>query len=179
VQNKRIVITGGPGTGKSSVIRNLESQGLHCLHEVSREITLEAQRQGIEQLFLEEPLLFSEKLLEARVRQHQIVTELPSEKVFLDRGIPDVIAYMEYFGTNYPSKFHEACEQYSYDHIFLLPPWEDIYETDNERYESFEQAITIHEYLKKAYITYGYRPIEVPKATIENRSDFILSNLDV
>ena len=59
-----------------------------------------------------------------------------------------------------------------------MPPWNEIYETDNERYESFEQAQNIYEHLKKAYITYGYQPIEVPKQSIENRSNFILKNLD-
>jgi predicted ATPase len=178
VQNKRIVITGGPGTGKSSVISNLESKGHYCFHEVSRQITLEAQKQGIDQLFLDDPLLFSEKLLEARIKQHQNALEPSGKLVFLDRGIPDVVAYMDYFGTTYPSKFRNACNDHKYNRIFLMPPWNEIYETDNERYESFEQAQSIYAYLKKAYITFGYQPIEVPKQSIENRSNFILNNLD-
>jgi len=178
VQNKRIVITGGPGTGKSSVISNLESKGHYCFHEVSRQITLEAQKQGIDQLFLDDPLLFSEKLLEARIKQHQNTQEPSGKLVFLDRGIPDVVAYLDYFGTAYPSKFRNACNDHKYNRIFLMPPWDEIYETDNERYESFEQAQNLYEYLKKAYITFGYQPIEVPKQSIENRSNFILNNLD-
>jgi len=177
VQKKRIVITGGPGTGKSSVIINLETKGFPCLHEVSREITLEAQKQGIEQLFLDQPLLFSEKLLEARVNQHLQAKEISEEIIFIDRGIPDVVAYMDYFGSEYPKKFMKACEDYKYTKIFLMPPWKEIYKTDNERYESFEQAVLIHDYLKKAYINYGYNPIEVPKLSVEDRSEFILSNL--
>jgi len=178
VQNKRIVITGGPGTGKSSVISNLESKGHYCFHEVSRQITLEAQEQGIDQLFLDDPLLFSEKLLEARIQQHQTVQEPSDKLVFLDRGIPDVVAYLDYFGTPYPSKFRDACNDHKYNRIFLMPPWNEIYETDNERYESFEQAQNIYEYLKKSYITFGYHPIEVPKQSIEDRSNFILNNLE-
>ncbi len=177
MQNKKIVITGGPGTGKSSVIHHLEREGYVCYHEVSREITAAAQKQGISQLFLEKPILFSEKLLEARVRQHIEASSKKDHTIFLDRGIPDVVAYMEYFGTTYPRKFQQACEDHSYDRIFLLPPWEDIYQNDNERYESFEQALLIHDCLKKTYLSYGYQPIEVPKNSIENRSDFILNNI--
>ena len=179
MQNKKIVITGGPGTGKSSIIRNLEVQGYSCLHEISRQITLEAQKQGVEQLFLEKPLLFSEKLLEARIAQHQLAVEFSKDVIFLDRGIPDVVAYMDYFKTSYPQVFISACEVHEYEHIFLLPPWKEIYISDNERYESFEQAQEIHEYLKKAYITYGYTPIEVPTGTVEERSRFIINTLDV
>lgn len=178
MQNKKIVITGGPGTGKSSIIKHLESQGHYCLHEVSRQITIEAQQQGIEQLFLERPLLFSEKLLEARINQHIEAVQLSKDQIFLDRGIPDVVAYMDYFRTAYPSQFTLACQNYEYDKIFLLPPWEEIYTSDNERYESFEQALVIHEHLKNSYITYGYDPIIVPTGTIDKRSSFILNSLD-
>lgn len=178
MQNKKIVITGGPGTGKSSIITHLESHGHHCLHEVSRQITIEAQQQGIEQLFLERPLLFSEKLLEARIQQHLEASQLSKDHIFLDRGIPDVVAYMDYLGTPYPSEFTLACQNHEYDRIYILPPWKEIYTSDNERYESFEQALVIHEHLKNSYITYGYNPIVVPTGTIENRSSFILNSLD-
>lgn len=176
MQNKKIVITGGPGTGKSSIIDQLELRGHTCLHEVSREITAEAQRHGIDQLFLEEPVLFSEKLLDARIVQHAQALNASEDLVFIDRGIPDVVAYLNYFGNSYPAKFNNACSKYFYDHIFLLPPWKDIYHTDKERYESFDQASLIYNYIKKTYITLGYFPIEVPLESVELRCEFILSN---
>lgn len=179
MKNKRILITGGPGSGKSSVIKKLESNGHYCLHEVSREVTAEAQKEGIEQLFLEDPFLFSFKLLEARVNQHHESKNSSENHVFIDRGIPDVLAYMDYFGTDYPATFQEACRLYKYDKVFLLPPWKEIYINDNERYETFEQAEIIHSYLQKTYLGFGYEPLEVPKNSIEKRCDFILNNLDV
>jgi predicted ATPase len=63
---RRIVITGGPGTGKTSLITALESKGYTCLPEISRQVTLEAREKGIDQLFLKDPMLFSYKLLEGR-----------------------------------------------------------------------------------------------------------------
>lgn len=177
MQNNKIVITGAPGTGKTSIIKNLENNGNICLHEVSREITAEAQRRGIEQLFLEQPLLFSEKLLEARVKQHIKASHIQNQIVFIDRGIPDIIAYMDYFGTDYPVRFQTACSDYRYEKVFLLPPWEEIYETDTERYESFPQSQEIHRFLKRTYTSNGYTPIDVPLTSVENRSDFILQNI--
>ncbi len=174
---KRIVITGGPGTGKSSIIKKLEREGYDCLHEVSREITAAAQRDGISQLFLAQPLLFSKKLLEARIDQFHEASEIKSKMVFIDRGIPDVVAYMDYFGTGYPSEFKEACFEYKYHHVFLLPPWKEIYQTDNERYESFEQAVDIYEHLKLSYLAVGYKTIEVPRESITQRCEFILNNI--
>lgn len=172
------MITGGPGTGKSSIIRKLEGGGHECLHEISRQVTLEAQKQGISQLFLEKPVLFSEKLLEGRIIQHKEADMLPSTTVFIDRGIPDVLAYMNFFNTTYPEHFVEACEKHVYDHIFILPPWKEIYISDNERYESFNESRKISLYLEKIYKQFGYNPIEVPKIPIPDRIDFILSKLD-
>jgi len=174
---KRIVITGGPGTGKSSIVKTLESYGYPCLHEVSREVILQARKEGYEQLFLEKPLLFSELLLEGRVNQFQEGLEFKSKMVFYDRGLHDVVAYLHYADEKYPEEMQIICKSYTYDLIFILPPWEEIYTPDNERYENFEEAKKIHYYLEGAYKNYNYSPIEVPKCSIEERVAFILDKV--
>lgn len=177
VKTKKIIITGGPGSGKTSIIKTLEEKGHSCLHEISRQIILEAKKKGISQLFLKEPLLFSELLLEGRIKQHAEAEKINSNLVFIDRGVPDVVAYMDYFGNDYPPVFTQVCKEYLYDMIFILPPWKGIYISDNERYESFEQAEIIHRHLFKSYTSSGYRPIEVPVGTLETRTSFILDHL--
>ena len=68
---KRILLTGGPGTGKTTVLQNLEKRAYTCLPEVSREIIIEAQKnRGIDQLFLTHPDEFNEKLLSGRISQY-------------------------------------------------------------------------------------------------------------
>lgn len=170
-----IVITGGPGTGKTTIIEALIEQGYACFPEISRQITLEAKKQGIEQLFLERPLLFSELLLEGRKKQHQQATNDQAEIVFLDRGIPDILAYMHYIGDSYPAFFDHASKEHEYSKVFVLPPWEDIYESDEARYENFEQAKLIYNHLLETYQNYGYHLIEVPRGTVEERIKYILS----
>jgi len=177
VPKEIVVIIGGPGTGKTTIIDGLLSKGFCCYPEVSREVTAEAKKQGIEQLFLENPLLFSELLLEGRKRQFQNASSEPHEVVFLDRGIPDVLAYMHYIGDSYPTHFDSACRDNIYTKIFILPPWEEIYTSDDERYENYEQAKLIYNHLTETYEKYGYNLIEVPKDTVEGRIEFILGNL--
>ncbi|WP_293874073.1 ATP-binding protein [Flavobacterium sp.] len=172
-----IVITGGPGTGKTTIIDALIEQGYACFPEISRQVTLEAKKQGIGQLFLEKPLLFSELLLEGRRKQYQQASADKSKIVFLDRGIPDILAYMHYIGDSYPAFFDHACQEYNYSKIFVLPPWEDIYESDEARYENFEQAKLIFDHLLETYQKYGYELIEVPRGPVENRIEYILSQL--
>lgn len=172
-----IVIIGGPGTGKTTIIDGLLSQGYCCYPEISREVTSEAKKQGIEQLFLEKPLLFSELLLEGRKKQFYSAQSEPHDFVFIDRGIPDVLAYMHYIGDSYPSFFDAACKEHRYDKIFILPPWREIYVSDDERYENYEQAKLIYDHLYETYQKYGYDLIEVPKGDVRERINFILNYL--
>lgn len=172
-----IVIIGGPGSGKTTLIDALSEKGYTCYPEVSREVTLEARRNGVEQLFLEQPLLFSELLLEGRKKQYRMAQAEAADVVFIDRGLPDVLAYMHYIGDAYPAHFDEACREHVYTHIFVLPPWEEIYVSDDARYENYEQAVKIHEHLLETYGRYGYTMVDVPKDTVANRVAFILDAL--
>ncbi|EKT3956517.1 ATP-binding protein [Flavobacterium psychrophilum] len=177
MQKEIVVIIGGPGTGKTTIIDGLLSKGYCCYPEISREVILEAKKEGIEQLFLEKPLLFSELLLEGRKKQFENALAETHDIVFLDRGIPDILAYMHYIGDSYPSFFDAACRSNTYTKIFILPPWEDIYVSDNERYESYEQAELIYNHLVETYQKYGYNLIEVPKDSVDNRILFILEQI--
>ncbi len=177
MQKEIIVIIGGPGTGKTTIIDGLVQNGYCCYPEISRQVTAQAQQQGIEQLFLENPLLFSELLLEGRIKLFLDANQEPHNIVFFDRGIQDFFAYMHYIGDSYPSFFDAACKEHIYSKIFILPPWEDIYVSDQESYENFEQAQLIHDHLVEKYQKYGYELIEVPKDTVDKRILFILEQI--
>lgn len=178
MSTKKIVITGGPGTGKSTLINELIDRGHSCMEEISRQIILEAKEDGIDQLFLTNPLLFSELLLKGRQQQF-LKADMFSEIVFFDRGLPDVLAYMDYIGDSYPQNFVNTCKDSVYDIVFILKPHEAIYKKDNERYENFEQALDIHKHLLNTYQYYNYNLIDVPFDTVENRIDFILNTLNM
>lgn len=177
MKQDKIVITGGPGTGKSSLIEELIAKGFTCMPEISRTITREAQESGIDQLFLKDPLLFSQLLLEGRIGQYTKASESKSTPVFFDRGIPDIFAYMEFFGSEIPDEFIDSSMGYRYTRVFMLPPWKAIYKTDNERYESFPQAMRIYDHLKQAYSKVNYSVVTVPQGSIHERVDYILNSL--
>ena len=147
--------------------------------EVSRSVTLAARQEGVEHLFLEDPLLFSRRLLEGRIAQFKATTRVDGKVVFLDRGIPDVLAYMHYAGTDDPEEFATACREYCYDLIFILKPWKGIYKSDTERYENFEQAQEIHRSLVNTYTEYNYALTDVPYGSVADRADFILDVLNL
>ena len=174
----KVVITGGPGTGKSTVIEELHRRDFQCMKEISRQVTLEAQSRGVDQLFLEDPIHFSELLLEGRTRQFQEVS-MREEVVFFDRGIPDVMAYLNYLDVSFPEIFQKRSMELRYNKVFMMPPWEVIYRQDNERYESYPQAIRIHEHLLDTYTDLGYEVVLVPTGLVEERVSFILNTLEL
>jgi predicted ATPase len=158
LKTKRIVISGGPGSGKTTLVSELEQQGHCCMHEISRDVILEAQKEGIAQLFLENPLLFSQKLMEGRLKQYHETPLSSIPFLFYDRGMPDVTAYMDYIHSHYPTNFSETCMNNRYDSIF---------------------SEKIYHYLLKGYQNYGYHVYEVPVGSIENRIHYILSKLKI
>lgn len=174
---QKILLIGGPGTGKTSVLNEFKILKYECFSEVSREIILNAKEKGIDQLFTSKPLLFSELVLEGREKQYVKAMKSNAEIIFFDRGIPDIHAYLDYFKTKYPPIFKEKSTQYIYDKIFHFSPWKEIHKKDNERYESFEETSKIDVYLKKAYLDLGYTLIDVPFGSLKERTEFILNSL--
>jgi predicted ATPase len=171
---KRYVISGAPGSGKTTLINAFKMDNVFCFEEVSRSIISEAQQSGKAQPFLTDPLLFSNVLLSKRIDQFNHPKQAPFH--LYDRGIHDVIAYLEEINAKYPNEFDIKARTYIYDKVFLLPPWEDIYTQDAERYETYQHAVKIHEHLKAVYQKFSMLIVEVPKTSVGQRIDFIKSH---
>ncbi len=174
--NLRYVISGGPGFGKTSIIKELESRNYKSIHEISRSIIKEQQEQGGDILPWKNLAAFSGLVFEQRLKQHAIAP--PTEACFYDRGIVDVLAYMVKDDLQIPSQYIEAAKNYHYNQIvFLTPPWREIYLMDNERKEDFENAFDIHQLIEQTYKQMGYHTENIPLLDVEARVDFILSKI--
>lgn len=184
MRNHKAVITGAPGTGKTSIIKGLEEQGHRCFHEIIRDMTSKAKLDGEPDSFVSNPLVFvddalefNKNLLSGRTQHYLNALDLDVPISFFDRGIPDVLAYMDFFDQDYDANFVAACEDHPYDTIFIVPPWKEIYVSDNERLETYAEAEKIHEALMHTYKKFGYDPILVPKNPVPERVSFILETL--
>jgi len=184
LNTKRIVITGGPSTGKTAVIEALEQKGYHCLEEVIRAMTLAKKAEESNLVFesnpivsVADPMAFNQMILNARIAQFESSLKSSDEFVFFDRGIPDVLAYMDCFDQEYDESFKEASVANRYDLIFLMPPWKEIHVVDNERFESYEESLRVNACLEHSYTSFGYDVQIVPKDTISNRVDYILERI--
>ncbi len=170
---KRIVLIGGPASGKTSVIDQLQTTNNQVFPEISREVIQEARKSGIEQLFLTDPLAFSNQLLAGRISQFK---NARSGNNFYDRGIPDIPAYHKFTGDPIPTEYMDACRDFRYDRVFFFAPWDKIHQQDEERYEDFEQATLIGNLLLETYKLLDYQITIVPFDTVENRMNFIINH---
>ena len=95
-----------------------------------------------------------------------------------DRGIPDIIAYSQCFNLPLGTE-QKAANVYRYNPIiFFAPSWEAIFTNDEDRKLSFSQTQEFGDNLKRAYQNQGYRLIELPFVSPEERADFILKHIN-
>ena len=173
---KKIVITGAPGTGKTSIIDELKKRGYSCSEEISREIIAEQIASSGKMLPWLNLEAFSQRVFS--LRKAQYINASTNSLHFFDRGLLDVIAYMKMDALPISKHYKEDCEKYRYNTtVFYTPIWEEIYINDSERKESVESAITIEKSLLETYNLFGYTLIEIPKLTTGERVDFILSKI--
>lgn len=167
------VITGAPCSGKTAVIDELERRGFSVIHETARAYI---DRQLAAGLCLEQikadKMAFENHVLNEKIR---IESTLPqSETIFLDRGIPDSIAYFKMAGLD-PANAIAKSRLTRYRRIFFFERLS--YLKDRIRMENEETADRLNSLIQESYRIVGYEIIHVPVLSIGQRVEFILKFL--
>ena len=174
--NYNYIITGAMGSGKSTVLKILSKKKLLVVDEPARQILLEQRSISGNGVPEKDPLLFTQLLLSRAIYQYKCMQH-STMPILFDRGIPDNIAYARLFGIDLPAA-ENAAQLIRYNtSVFIFPPWEEIYTTDDERKMSFLDAKVFGDEIKIIYASLGYRLIEVPRINSQLRAQFILDNL--
>jgi predicted ATPase len=176
--NNLFVITGGPGAGKTAILEALHQQGYHIVPEAGRSII----RQQVEISGSALPWGDQQEYARLMFLQAQSDYELWSrvdQPVFLDRGIPDVIGYLQLCGWPVPELMSRHALDLRYNNkVFVAPPWKEIYRNDEERKQSFEEAVKTFDVMMRVYNDLGYTTVELPKVSVEERVVFIVGHLN-
>jgi len=94
--------------------------------------------------------------------------------VVLDRGVPDVIGFLRVSGLAVPLAIDAAARTYRYNaRVFIAPWWADIFTTDAERKQTRQEARATFAVMVETYRDYGYRLVELPRATVAERVAFV------
>lgn len=168
------VITGGPCTGKTTVINLLSERGYKTTIEHARHYidTQKIKGRTVEEI-KENKKQFQLGVLNMQIEQEAELA--PEDKVFLDRALPDAMAYYQFLGLEYDDRLIEQCNKYCYNKIFILDRLPLI--NDYARLEDEQEQIRIHNLIIQVYESFPCPIVYVPVLKPEERIDFILKNL--
>lgn len=176
-QQNFIVITGGPGGGKTTLVETLAASGFLAVEEAGRRIIQEQRSCGGNATHDGDRIAFRRLMFEDALQTYQRMTDFTGP-VFFDRGLPDLIGYSRLIGAPVPSWLQQAVENYRYNEtVFIAPAWQEIFRQDDERQQDFAEAAATCEAMRAAYEETGYRLAELPRSTIDERVAFMLERI--
>ncbi len=173
-QTNWYVITGGPSSGKTTTVNLLTARGYkttieHARHYIDTQLingkTVEEIRKNQAE--------FQLGILDMQIEQEASLS--PAEVVFLDRAIPDTLAYYRFLHLLEDEKLLNAIQAASYKKVFILDCLPLV--QDYARKEDDVAQKKIHSLLTEVYESLGFPVSHVPVLSAEVRVDFILNNL--
>jgi len=170
---KRVVLAGGPGAGKTAVLDALGESGFDAAADSAREIIRERKSNGLAPR--PAPAEFGRAVLERDIDAYQAVNSSPT---FFERGVADAAGMLYGCGAiDRPAAGELIARFRYYPRVFVFPPWQEIYRTDSERDQSFEEAVSVYRRTLDWYIGFGYEVVEVPFGPVADRARFVLAEI--
>lgn len=168
------VITGGPSSGKTTLIKELSKLGFITCPETARILIDKGIRGGksVKEIRGDEAG-FQRKVLKMKLEKEK---KMPKDKiVFFDRAIPDSIAYYQICGLD-PKEVLKFCPRKRYKKVFFLEQL--CFDRDYARTENRKTIQKLNHLLKESYKNLGYKAIPIPSISARDRIKKILKEIE-
>lgn len=168
------VITGGPSSGKTTTVDLLRKRGYTTTIEHARHF-IDTQRvagRSVEEIRANQ-LEFQKGVLDMQIEQERGLD--PALLCFLDRALPDALAYYRFLQLQPDPALVTALRTASYRKVFLLellPLAPDYARTENAAAQ-----MQIHELIADVYRSLSFPIEKVPALPPDARVAYILSHL--
>ncbi|ETZ07370.1 hypothetical protein P618_200434 [Holospora obtusa F1] len=181
-QAKHFIFTGTPGSGKTSVIKELEKLGHTVIHEAATNVISQEQVKGIEKPW-EEPEFVDQIVRMQKERQMNATGDLQ----FYDRSPFCTYALGKYLADHKNIEFTpspilldeiDRCIKSGVyqNQIFFFENLGFIEHSDARKI-SYEDALIFEQIHLDVYKEFGFEIVLVPKKTIEERCECVLKTV--
>jgi predicted ATPase len=168
-------VSGGPGAGKTTTLNALRDRGHTVIPEVARALIAERRADGLTPR--PPPLEFARTILLRDIAQYE-KTAGSDGLVFFDRSILDSLGMLAALEQLSETELQDHIARYPlHSTVFLFPPWREIYRTDSERDQTFDESVAVYESIHRWYTRCGYEPRVVPPGKVDDRCEFMLKVL--
>ena len=184
------LITGCSGSGKSSLLAELARRRHSTFEEAGRRVVrAELERGGTALPWLDAAAFVRRAAQIAAADHRAAAAELversggarrngPPRSAFLDRGLPDLIAFARAQAPALTEELLQRQGQLRFAApVFVAPPWQAIFASDSERPKDFAAAVREYEELLSFLTEMGYKLAMLPRVPVSARADFVEARL--
>lgn len=169
---KKHIITGAPGTGKTTLINMLKNT-VPCMDEVSRKVIIDEQNNNKNGTPWGDINRFTDLVFE-----YTNQGLLNTNTLICDRSLLDLEAYLTVENKAIPRYLSDFPYQETYyKTVFFAPTWFEIYCKDGQRLQEFEYCLKLEKSLLEQYKNKGFEIIILPKISPLKRTKFILETI--
>lgn len=176
------ILTGTPGSGKTAILRMLETVGYPVVEEAATDVIALNQALGRDQPW-DEPAFIDNIVALQRVRQDRVLAGRDGEIVFFDRSPVCTLALSRYAGLD-PSRslareVDRAVSDGSYAKTVFFIRNQGFVAATAARRISFADSLVFERIHERTYRDLGFEVVDVPAGPLAERVALIRQAVDV
>ena len=179
-----VVITGGPFSGKTTLIEAFSQRGHHVVPEaaiqVIGELNDELGTEGQQEFRKHHRGEFQQLVLKRQIAQEEAALAIGDGRpVFLDRSRIDGLAYCRHFDEEPPAELRAAVTQIRFHAVFVLETLKNAHvRADTGRTSDRATSVALRDHLLGIYRELGYEPVQIPEMSVTDRAAKILRDIE-
>jgi predicted ATPase len=177
---RRFILTGAPGSGKTSIARVLQAQGYRAVAEAATDVIAAEQARGVDEPWRD--ALFIDKII--RMQRARQLAEPPapaSAVTFYDRSPVCTLALARFVGhptsAALSAELTRIVEQGIYERqVFFIRPLGFVEPTQARRI-SYEDSLKFEQLHEEEYARLGFDIVDIPPAPPATRAAAIEAHI--